>query len=100
FGPTAVLGVPSVDRTDKAIHDQLGSSTSRGALRHGGVWRGKQAPLETRAAKRFRAADFPISRQRAWGTPIPIVHCDACGTVPVPLEQLPVRLPEDLVVTA
>jgi leucyl-tRNA synthetase len=100
FGPTAVLAVPSVDRTDGAIHAQLGSSTSRGALRHGGVWRGKQAPLQTRPAKRFRAGDFPISRQRAWGTPIPIVHCDACGTVPVPLDQLPVRLPQDLVVTA
>ena len=69
-------------------------------MRHGGVWRGKKTPLVTREAKRFRAADFPITRQRAWGGADPIVHCDACGTVPVPLDQLPVRLPEDLEVTA
>ena len=101
FGPTAVLGVPSADRTDKAILEQLANAAAaRGALRHTGVWRGKETPLVTRPAKRFRAADFPISRQRAWGTPIPIVHCDACGTVPLRLDQLPVRLPDDLTVSA
>ena len=100
FGPTAVLGIPSADRTDKAIFAQLAKSADRGALRHGGIWSAKKAPLAPRPAKRFRAADFPITRQRAWGAPTPIVHCDACGTVPVPLDQLPVRLPDDLTVTA
>ena len=82
--------------------------TELGELIHSGPFDGlrdeaaKQAVIDAAAAAgvgeakvSYRLRDWLISRQRYWGCPIPVIHCDDCGAVPVPEEQLPVELPAD-----
>jgi leucyl-tRNA synthetase len=93
FGPTAVLGIPDLDATDRAIAQQLPEPA-------GAMWKMSSSRPKMHPAVRYLAHDVAISRARAWGAPLPLVYCTACGTVPVPLAELPVRLPDDLRILA
>jgi len=73
------------------LFDGLSSGAAKQAIT---TWLSEHGKGSERVQYRLR--DWLVSRQRYWGAPIPVVHCDDCGVVPVPDEQLPVRLPEDL----
>ncbi|RHW17680.1 leucine--tRNA ligase [Sphingomonas gilva] len=86
-----------------AAYTGLGAVVNSGFLDGMDVEDAKRAVIERaeaegwgRGSTVYRLRDWGVSRQRYWGTPIPIIHCDACGAVPVPRDQLPVVLPEDV----
>ena len=125
YGEGAVMAVPAHDERDfefankyglaikaviKQTDDDALPMTDHGVLFNSGAFDGlnfEQASDAISAAlstidlgkkrTQYRLRDWGISRQRYWGCPIPIVHCASCGEVPVPADQLPVVLPEDVV---
>ncbi len=82
-------------------HGQLINSGAFDGLDFAGAFDAIEAALISKelgkSRTQFRLRDWGISRQRYWGCPIPIIHCPSCGDVPVPEDQLPVTLPENVV---
>ncbi|HEY2217392.1 MAG TPA: class I tRNA ligase family protein, partial [Solirubrobacteraceae bacterium] len=97
FGATAVFGIPEADRTDEVFAERLSNLIED--ARKGVLQSTSASGSVPTAAVRYKADDFSISRQRSWGTPIPIVYCDEHGAVPLAKEQLPVLLPLDITPT-
>jgi leucyl-tRNA synthetase len=127
YGTGCVMAVPAHDERDFAFATKYGLPiprvieaahgeddalpfTAYGRLVNSGEFdgltteEGKAAIVNALAQKNkgeakitYRLRDWLVSRQRYWGAPIPIIHCDSCGAVPVPEDQLPVELPYDVV---
>jgi leucyl-tRNA synthetase len=88
FGPTAVLGIPAVDTDDADLASQLPPPAAS-------AWKvTDKGPNSVRPAQRSIDRHVVISQDRGWGTPIPIINCSSCGSVPLSAEDLPLRLPE------
>jgi leucyl-tRNA synthetase len=98
--------------TDPAVPQELPFCSEEGALINSGEYDGLScaeaekklqeiavAGVFGEAKVTFRLKDWGVSRQRFWGTPIPIIHCESCGLVQVPDEQLPVVLPAQIEIT-
>jgi len=105
--PVTRVVAPTPDEAAKPIHDE--ADTAPGVMVNSRFLDGlgteeAKAAVIARAEEGgwgvgttvYRLRDWGVSRQRYWGTPIPIIHCDGCGPVPVPRDQLPVVLPEDV----
>ena len=115
LGGHAPVDVFEIDAAVAVVREYLrgieedGAATERGWLINSGEFSGMDfdAVFEALAAKleadgigkrqvNFRLRDWGVSRQRYWGCPIPVIYCASCGAVPVPEDQLPVVLPEDV----
>jgi leucyl-tRNA synthetase len=91
YGTGVVMGVPSEDERDKDFAEILNIPRNEGDHDRCGE------NAIGRKVTNYRLRDWLVSRQRYWGTPIPIVYCDVCGTVPVEKASLPIVLPQDVV---
>lgn len=102
-----------IRKEDHSEHDyQQSAMTEKGILVNSGDFDGLQSQeaidaitdylVDKEAGKasiHYRLRDWGVSRQRYWGTPIPMINCDQCGVVPVPEDQLPVELPQGVTIT-
>ncbi|KAI8811461.1 leucyl-tRNA synthetase [Cladochytrium replicatum] len=106
YATGAVMGVPAHDERDRRFASLMGIEISlngaessvmrsRKELADDAFRKAEQAGFG-KAVTQYRLRDWLISRQRLWGTPIPIIHCTSCGTMPVPDNQLPVTFPSDM----
>ncbi|MES9918606.1 MAG: leucine--tRNA ligase, partial [Candidatus Thiodiazotropha sp. 4PDIV1] len=94
----STLDIQAEAYTEKGVLQDSGpftGQTSEDAFESIAGW--LQAKGKGGKSKNYRLRDWGVSRQRYWGAPIPMIHCTHCGIVPVPLKDLPVRLPEDIV---
>ena len=104
---TPVVLPPGADRTSFTVEDEAytgpGSIFNSGFLDGLGIDEAKRTAIERIEGMKlgagkvnYRLRDWGVSRQRYWGCPIPVIHCESCGVVPVPASDLPVRLPDDV----
>ena len=91
YGTGAVMGVPAYDERDQAFAEKHNLPIPENPL---GDTNKILKKVNGKKTVNYRIRDWVFSRQRYWGEPIPIIHCEKCGVVPVPEEDLPVLLPE------
>jgi leucyl-tRNA synthetase len=97
---TFVIGMAAYEGGGLLINSQFLDGMTSEAAKEEVAQRLEKKPLGNRPQARrevnFRLRDWGISRQRYWGCPIPVIHCEACGMVPVPASDLPVELPKEV----
>jgi leucyl-tRNA synthetase len=92
---TFQIGIEAYTGPGKAFHSQFLDGLDIEAAKAAAIARIEEMGLG-QGATVYRLRDWGVSRQRYWGCPIPVIHCDRCGATPVPDAQLPVVLPEDV----
>ena len=87
YGTGAIMAVPEADERDREFAEKFELPIEKTSFK---------AKPEGKKQINYHIRDWSISRQRYWGTPVPMIHCPDCGIVPVPLKDLPVELPYEV----